>query len=854
VNGWGLVTADYFSPTNNAALNQGDVDLGSGGPTLLPASAGGTSSHPNLLLGGGKQGILYLVDRDHMGGFGASNNVVQEFDNAVNETFCVPAYFNGRIYTTSAYGSTSGVANSGTLISWPLTNASITTGSPIYSSDQYLFPGCSPWISSNGTSNGVVWAIGMGQLRAYSAATMSELWTSASAPLGSTVKFTTPTPVNGHVYVGTADHLVAYGLISTATAPPNPPTLLTAAATGASTIALNWTDNFNDESGFRIERSADGTNYTEIASVGVNQTTYNDSGLSSQATYYYRVRAYNLYNTISYSTYIYANATTASIGSVLPVYLYHFDEGAGTATIDSASGNNGTLIGSPPPSWVSPGRVGSSNLTFSGTGASNQTGQSAVQVTNNLAPVLGQTSSLLFWIKTNQKGNSAHNLDPAITGAETVGSSNDIDWGYIDGSGHIGVSVGSGSGTSVISQNSISDGQWHHIALTRDSSAGTVQVYVDGVLSTTGTLPTGSISSPFSLIGGLTQLASDGSTFTGANYLNAQLDDVQVYNQVVDASVVASIALAPFAPTNLTVAVAPGAELDLSWTDNANNETAYEVFRSTNGGPFVQISQLAANTVFYADTDVTSGASYSYYVTAVNSAGANNSNTAPPTLAGAPSTPTNAMVAYLSPTEIDLTWTDNSTNETGFRVLRAGSDGNFVTVASLPANTTSFRDTTVTPGTTYGYHIEAYNAAGYFDFTGIEDITTPTQSPYATWFAAYPSITDTTPTDDPNNIGAPNLLAYAFNLDPTKSAVTGLPVVTAQNGYLTISFVERNLPTDLIYTVQVSSDLVTWNSGSTYTTPVSTTAIDSATQRVVVRDNIPISSGSTRFIRVNVSH
>jgi hypothetical protein len=160
----------------------------------------------------------------------------------------------------------------------------------------------------------------------------------------------------------------------------------------------------------------------------------------------------------------------------------------------------------------------------------------------------------------------------------------------------------------------------------------------------------------------------------------------------------------------------------------------------------------------------------------------------------------------------------------------------------------------VTPGTTYGYHIEAYNAAGYFDFTGIEDITTPTQSPYATWFAAYPSITDTTPTDDPNNIGAPNLLAYAFNLDPTKSAVTGLPVVTAQNGYLTISFVERNLPTDLIYTVQVSSDLVTWNSGSTYTTPVSTTAIDSATQRVVVRDNIPSSSGSTRFIRVNVSH
>ncbi len=792
LNGWGLKVMDYFSPSNNHALDSVDEDLGSGGPTILPDSAGSTA-HQQLLIGGGKQGTLYLIDRNSMGQFGAADNVVQPFVGAVNGSISVPTYFNGRLYTTSGYG--------GTTVSWPLTNGSITTGSAENSVDQIGFPGCSPWITANGTASGIVWVVdkSSAELRAYDASNMNELWTSDQAAgsrdaLGSAVKFATCTPANGYVYVGTADHLVAYGTLSTATAPPAAPTSLIATATGPSSIALSWQDNSNNESGFRIERSSDGTTFTEIGVVGVNQTSTTDSGLSSQATYYYRVRAYNLFNTISYSAYTnVASATTAAVGTQLPVNLYHFDEGSGTTTVDSVAGNNGTLIGSPLPAWITPGRIGSANLSFSGNGLTGQNGQSAVQVAHDLSPVLGATSSLLFWIKTTQMGNTTHYNAPAVTGVDQASGTNDINWGYLDASGHIGVAVGDSG--SVLSANLVNDGQWHHIALTRDSNAGTVNVYVDGVLSSSGTLETGAKTSKFSLIGALSDVNNDGVTFNGANFLNAQLDDIQIYNLVVSSSTVATIALAPAAPTNLVVTPASGTELDLSWTDNANNESAYEVWRSINGGTFTELTPLPANTTMYMNTGLSPNTTYSYFVEAVNSAGTSSSATVSSNTSTPPATPTVAAipVTYLSPTEIDLAWIDNANNETGYNVLRQVGNGAFTQFASLPANSTSFQDKNVQPGTTYNYHVEAYNAAGYQDFAGY-NVTTPTTDQYLGWIAGYPSITDTTPTHDPDKIGVPTLLAYAFNINPTKSAASGLPVTSNQGGHLTISFVEAHPP------------------------------------------------------------
>jgi hypothetical protein len=848
-NGWGLTVVDYFSPYNNHALDTVDRDLGSGGPTILPDSVG-SATHPHLLVGGGKQGTLYLIDRDNMGKFGTTDNVVQSFSGAVNATFCTAAFFNGRLYSTSGYG--------GPAVCWPLAGATISTTIPQVGPDSFAFPGCSPYISSNSGANGIVWAIdkGTNQLRAYDASNLtSELWTSnlnsSRDGLGSAVKFSVATPANGHVYVGTADHLVVYGLLVPPTGPPSAPTGLTAAATSYSSISLSWTDNSNDESGFRIERSTDNVNFTEVGSVGANVMSFADTGLTAETTYYYRVRAFNLYNTLSFSVYTNtASATTSVEGTYVPANLYHFDEGSGTVTVDSAGGNNGTLVGSPLPGWILPGEIGNAALSFSGDGVPQRTNESAVQVANDLSPVLGQTSSLLFWIKTTQVGNNVHFQAPAVTGVEAAGSGNDINWGYIDGSGHIGVAVGDSG--SVLSANPINDGQWHHIGLTRDSVGGTVNVYVDGALSATGLLEVGAKTTPFYLIGGLSD--ETGGQTIGASYFNGQLDDVQVYPLVVPPSWISYVALYPAAPTNLVVTPASGTELDLNWTDNATNETGFEVWSSVNGGPFELIAQLPANTTSYADTGLSPGTPFSYFVRAVNSYGVADSSVVDSGTTVPPATPSGAFVSYLAPTEIDLAWIDNATNETGYNILRRAGSGNFLSVATLPANSVSYRDMAVQAATSYDYHIQAFNIAGYSDFAGLT-ITTPAQSQYLSYLAPY-NLSNNSPLADPDNIGIPNLLAYALNLNPTVSAADGLPTTSIQNGYLTISFVERIPPTDLNYTVQVSSDLVNWKFGPAYTTQVSVTPIDAATQWVTVRDNVPVSpnTAAKRFIRLNVTH
>ncbi|MGI8407767.1 MAG: fibronectin type III domain-containing protein, partial [Actinomycetota bacterium] len=91
---------------------------------------------------------------------------------------------------------------------------------------------------------------------------------------------------------------------------PTAPSGLTATATSSSQINLAWTDTSSNEDGFKIERSSDGTNFSQIATVGSNSTSYSNTGLAGSTTYHYRVRAYNSGGDSAYSNA--ASATTQS--------------------------------------------------------------------------------------------------------------------------------------------------------------------------------------------------------------------------------------------------------------------------------------------------------------------------------------------------------------------------------------------------------------------------------------------------------------------------------------------------------------------------------------------------------------
>lgn len=227
-----LQAVDYFTPSNQATLSANDLDLGSGGVLLLPDQPG---AHPHLMIGGGKQGLIYLVDRDNLGGFNGTDQVVQEVDlNALGLVypavpprtgtggvglFSTPAYFNGTVYYKPAAPDFS-VNVASPLLAFPLTGGTLST-SFTQSVPTWGWPGSSPSISANGTANGIVWALDCDPtkaavLHAFDASNIAtELYNSnqnAGDLLDKGVKFTVPTIAHGKVFVGTQSTLTIFGL------------------------------------------------------------------------------------------------------------------------------------------------------------------------------------------------------------------------------------------------------------------------------------------------------------------------------------------------------------------------------------------------------------------------------------------------------------------------------------------------------------------------------------------------------------------------------------------------------------------------------------------------------------------
>jgi uncharacterized protein (TIGR03437 family) len=212
--GNGLSVADYFTPFNYQTLDDGDVDTGSAGVALLPDAAGSTA-HPHLMVGAGKEGRIYLLDRDSLGGWqaGQDSQIVQELPGAIGGLFGNPAYFNQTIYICGSGDS---------LKAFPISQAKMAAAPATQSSAQFGFPGCVPTISANGSSNGIVWILETaGVLHAYDATNLAkEIYKSSQNAsrdaLGGYVKFSVPTVANGKVYAGTASALVAYGPLAPA--------------------------------------------------------------------------------------------------------------------------------------------------------------------------------------------------------------------------------------------------------------------------------------------------------------------------------------------------------------------------------------------------------------------------------------------------------------------------------------------------------------------------------------------------------------------------------------------------------------------------------------------------------------
>ncbi len=633
--GWGLNIGDYFTPYNEQALADADQDLGSGGSLLLPPQPG---AHLNELVGSGKSGVIYVVDANNMGhhnlptnqgGTGNDNNAVETI-NLGNGNFDSPAYFNGTVYYNGVNGALKGYTlNNGLLPAAPSMQAMVA-----YSSSGQ---GATPSVSANGTANGIVWNIQFDGshevLHAFDASNLTELYNSnqnvGRDQLGGGVKFITPAIADGEVFVGGNGFVGVFGLLAPPTQPPAAPSNLTAAALSATSVQLTWVNNANNQAGFKIERATGNGAFAQIAVAGASALNYVDTTVSPNTAYRYQIRATNV---IGDSAYAGPVSVTTPV-STNPVDVYHFDAGSGLTAVDSVGTNNGTLIGNTKPTWVS-GKIGPFALNFTGDGVvKSTTSQSAVQLANDLSPILGATATVTAWIKTTQVGQgTALWGDPAIVGVEQAGANNDIRYGYIDTTGHIGVGAGN---TGVVSTSAINDGQWHNVAFTRNATTGLCQVYVDGVLQASVTSDTGNKTSVIKLLGAQGDVAGDGVTSQGATYFNGSLDDVRIYSTVLTAADIQGIAIVPSAPTMNAPSVAAGPVVHLTWTTPSSFTQSIEVDRKVGaGGTYAPVATLGGGVTTYDDTSVTRGTQYYYVVKAIDLAGtsppSNEVNVTPP--------------------------------------------------------------------------------------------------------------------------------------------------------------------------------------------------------------------------------
>ncbi len=210
-----LAVGDYFTMHNTVQESDRDEDLGSGGAMVLPdlMDSGGQVHH--LAVGAGKDSNIYVVNRDNMGKFNPNDDsaIYQEIDGVLpGGVWAMPAYFNNTVY----YGSVGSP-----LKAFSIVNAKLSTSPTAQTATSFTFPGTTPSVSSNGTSNGIVWAVentSPAVLHAYDATNLShELYNSNQAgsrdQFGAGNKFITPMIVNGKVFVGTQNGVAEFGLL-----------------------------------------------------------------------------------------------------------------------------------------------------------------------------------------------------------------------------------------------------------------------------------------------------------------------------------------------------------------------------------------------------------------------------------------------------------------------------------------------------------------------------------------------------------------------------------------------------------------------------------------------------------------
>ncbi len=507
--------------------------------------------------------------------------------------------------------------------------------------------------------------------------------------------------------------------------PLTAPTNLVVTATSTTAVGLTWTDTAPTvESGFNVERSIDGINWTTIATTSTGVAAYYKSGLSATSSYQFRVRAFNFGANSGYSN-IAANACSGGTVTAVDNTIIHTFTSVGSTTLNcsgiSARSTRVLVV-------AGGGGGGSGSNGGGGGGAGGYLYDPSFSLANSSYSVaVGQGGS-----SSQNGGNSIFDSMTAVgggTGSGNGGSGGGANWGGsaglgTSGQGNNGGSSlctnfgGGGGGPGAVGNDGVChQGGFGGDGLTNDIS-GTTVAYAGGGggAGTSG----GSNSGGRGGLGG----GGDGATGIGNSGSSASTNSgggggggfTSGGNGGSGIVIVAYSLNAPSAPSNAVAdASATQPQISLTWTDNSY-EFNFEILRSTDGNTYTHLATTSLNVVNFTDTGLSALTTYYYKIRAFDGNQYSSlSNVASTTTNTTPSSPS-GMGATASTTALSvaLGWTDNSSNETNFVVERSvtSTTTGFSTWQTLGLDSTSTTDTTVSPNTTYYYRVYASNGYG----------------------------------------------------------------------------------------------------------------------------------------------
>jgi hypothetical protein len=726
-----LTVSDYFTPFNWLALDNGDLDLGSGGTMLLPDSVG-SAQHPHLMVETGKTGRLYLIDRDNMGHNSPNppDPVVQVLELGGPGIWGNPSFVQvnantGLIFYHGSQSVLRAVQISNGVLNYDPT-ATATKSNLVFG-----YPGGQPIVSSNGTANAVVWDLqvdgtsGATVLHAYNAANLSlEFYASNSAALdrrdraGGPVKFTAATETNGQVLVGSANSFSIYGLFPSHTVVPHAATNLTGIGLpGGSQIQLNWSSpSPNDATGIKIERSTNPTTgFVQVALVGRNDTTFTDSSVQGGTQYYYRIRATNQIGDSD-------NSNTAPVASRLAaplmavVNLTH-------AEVDL--------------SWTRTGNAGYVLArSFNGGAFSTVFSTSDPAVTSYFDMNVATRGTYAYQL-------TAMNVNPNDTAMSSVVSITNAPVVIDHSAGFVNHDDLTGNGTTQFTNGLVR-------LTTNLNAAGSVftnqRLNIDRFNTTwqfrihDGTNPP---ADGFALVIQNNSAAALGGGGGGLGYSgmgNSVAIKFDMYTQATQASTTGLFIngdLNPaqqidMGPNGIDLRNANVKQVDITY----NGTTLHEVVTDTvTHAVFMHdytvniAGPVGSDTAFVGFTGATGGLSALQDIqTWVFTPG--------PGLPGAPAT----ALAAVSGSNIALSWVSHSVNEDGFKVERSDNGlGNFREIASVTSP--RFTDPNVPFGNFY-YRVRAFNSDGFSQYSNITNIVVGPTSAFTDHAAGFASHAD----------------------------------------------------------------------------------------------------------------